>query len=203
MKKRYLLLPIKPEHLVNILNGKKTIEIRKYMPKCDLPIEVLCYCTKPKRFWHVGCMGFYNDELWYHPVKNIYICDDSCELMCLPEGYTYTKDNFLKGKIVAKFTLSNISSYEVDMTCYEQNSIYLNNKYIGELQTSKLEFLNLACLSNKDLEKYLTKENGDIINKFYAWHIDDLVIFDKPKKLRDYGVEQAPQKYCYVYENEE
>lgn len=45
MKKRYLLLPIKPEHLVNILNGKKTLEIRKYIPKC-VPCEVFIYCCK-------------------------------------------------------------------------------------------------------------------------------------------------------------
>lgn len=178
MKKRYLLLPIKPEHLVNILNGKKTIEIRKYMPKCDLPIEVLCYCTKPKQFWHVGCMGFYNDELWYHPVKNIYICDDSCELMCLPEGYTYTKDNFLKGKIVAKFTFNEVQ----------------------EITPSNLDNFSMkSCLTVREIEDYLWSHAccG------FAWHIDDLVIFDKPKELRDYGVEQAPKKYCYVYENEE
>ena len=184
MKKRYLLLPIKPQHLVDILNGKKTIEIRKYMPKCDLPIEVLCYCTKQKQFWHVGCMGYYSDDLWYHPVKKIYICDDSCELMCLPEGYTYTKDNFLNKKVVAKFTLKNIDDLSKYANKFKDGFFY--------------ETLEKACVNTEYLQKYT--HNKPIL---YAWHIDNLVIFDKPKELSEYGIKQAPKKYCYVYENEE
>lgn len=185
MKKQYLLLTIRPEYLVDILNGKKTIEIRKYIPKCKLPCEVYIYCSEGKRHHYLCELYDYNNQYRPYYTYEKYTGDG-----CMPAP--------LNGKVVAKFILNNISSYEIDMTCYEQNSIYLNNKYIGELQTSKLEFLNLACLLNKDLEKYLTKENGDIINKFYAWHIDNLVIFDKPKQLSDYGIKRAPQKYCYV-----
>lgn len=41
-----ILISIKPKYVTDILNGKKTIEIRKTMPKCDLPIDVYIYCTK-------------------------------------------------------------------------------------------------------------------------------------------------------------
>ena len=41
-----ILISIKPKYVADILNGKKTIEIRKTMPKCDLPITVYIYCTK-------------------------------------------------------------------------------------------------------------------------------------------------------------
>lgn len=45
-----ILISIKPKWVADILNGKKTIEIRKTMPKCDLPIDVYIYCTKDKKY---------------------------------------------------------------------------------------------------------------------------------------------------------
>ena len=52
------------------------------------------------------------------------------------------------------------------------------------------------------------------MKKGYAWHISDLVIFDKPKELRDfrnfnqwngneidpYTITKAPQSWCYCEE---
>lgn len=48
-----ILISIKPKYVAKILNGEKTIEIRKTMPKCDLPIQVYIYCTK-ESLWFVG-----------------------------------------------------------------------------------------------------------------------------------------------------
>ena len=42
-----ILISIKPKYVAKILNGEKTIEIRKTMPK-DLPIDVYIYCPKDK-----------------------------------------------------------------------------------------------------------------------------------------------------------
>ena len=41
-----IIISIKPEWVAKILNGEKSIEIRKNMPKSDLPIDVYIYCTK-------------------------------------------------------------------------------------------------------------------------------------------------------------
>lgn len=41
-----ILISIKPEWVALILNGDKTIEIRKTMPKCELPIKCYIYCAK-------------------------------------------------------------------------------------------------------------------------------------------------------------
>ena len=43
-----ILISIKPKWVEKILNGEKTIEIRKTMPKCELPCKVYIYCTKGK-----------------------------------------------------------------------------------------------------------------------------------------------------------
>ena len=43
-----ILISIKPKWVAKILNGEKTIEMRKTMPKSDLPIDVYIYCTKDR-----------------------------------------------------------------------------------------------------------------------------------------------------------
>ena len=43
-----ILISIKLQYVCDILNGKKTIEIRKTYPHCDLPIKVYIYCTKER-----------------------------------------------------------------------------------------------------------------------------------------------------------
>ena len=45
-----ILISIRPEWVAKILNGEKTVEIRKSIPKCDLPIDVYIYCTKDKKY---------------------------------------------------------------------------------------------------------------------------------------------------------
>ena len=44
-----ILMSIRPQHLVNILNGKKTIELRKRFPS-DFRGWVYLYCTKAKPY---------------------------------------------------------------------------------------------------------------------------------------------------------
>lgn len=41
-----ILFSVQPQHTVNILNGDKTIEVRKTMPQIKLPCKGYIYCTK-------------------------------------------------------------------------------------------------------------------------------------------------------------
>lgn len=41
-----ILQPIKPQYCELIASGKKTIEVRKTRPKCELPVKVYIYETK-------------------------------------------------------------------------------------------------------------------------------------------------------------
>ena len=63
--------------------------------------------------------------------------------------------------------------------------------------------MKLACLSIKEFDDY---SKGQVA---YAWHIENLIIFDKPKELSEfstivkpnkptYRLEKAPQSWCYV-----
>ena len=76
-----IMMSIRPRFIADILNRKKTIEIRKSIPKCELPIDVYIYCTKNN-----GCIGL---ELGTY--KMVY----------LEKGTSVSS-----GKVVAKFTLN-------------------------------------------------------------------------------------------------
>lgn len=44
-----IIISIRPEYVCKILNGEKTIEIRKTKPSCELPCKVYIYCTMPNK----------------------------------------------------------------------------------------------------------------------------------------------------------
>ena len=54
-----ILISIQPRWVAKILNGEKTLEIRKTMPKCDLPIDVYIYCTKDKPYIGIIPNGYF------------------------------------------------------------------------------------------------------------------------------------------------
>ena len=163
-----ILISIKPKWVAKILNGEKTVEIRKSIPKYDLPIDVYIYCTKDKKYANLINRG-----------------------------------GFLTGMVVAKFTLNKVDLIRIRFNAYCG----------GELSQDGL--CKYACLSLEELDRYLNAKNG------YAWHIDNLVIFDRPKELKEFYVyshsvsgigldgedktfeilkplTKAPQSYCFI-----
>lgn len=170
-----ILISIKPKYVVKILNGEKTIEIRKTMPECDLPIDVYIYCTKDKKYANLINRG-----------------------------------GFLTGMVVAKFTLNKVEDIELN------KNHFVNEQYSTD-ELNYEELLEKSCLTYRELDNYLQCEVG------YAWHIDNLVIFDKPKELSEFykvghyedlddcftdekqingkwciPLTKAPMSYCYV-----
>lgn len=98
---------------------------------------------------------------------------------------------------------SNICGY--DMEDYRKDYI-ANRKVIGEFVCDKVflwnrdihdedtitleETCELSCLSEDALLKYAD-------GYFYGWHISDLVIYNKPKKLRDlHTIDKYAVKQC-------
>lgn len=166
-----IMISIKPKYVADILNGKKTIEIRKTLPKCDLPIDVYIYCTKDKKYANLINRG-----------------------------------GFLTGMVVAKFTLNMVEP----IAQYDGNEERYFTKSLWET-----ELFEKSCLGLEEMRNYIHNHYG------YAWHIDNLVIFDKPKELKEFYVyshsiigtniqgettsfeilkplTKAPQSYCYI-----
>lgn len=156
--KKAILMSIKPEWLEKILNGEKTIEIRKTMPKCDLPIDVYLYCCRSNPFLY----GYYAESDYNDmPISGFGYTTSLCAYE--DENASYRTANF-NSKVVAKFTLNKIEKL-------------FNAKYFG----FNNEFLNNCQLKNNEIDNYVG------INKiFYAWYIENLQIFNKPMELSEF-----------------
>ena len=95
------------------------------------------------------------------------------------------------------------------------NGRYLGNgKVIGEFVCDKTIFVYMdyfdypnydisdddlreTCLSQSMLFDYAKGK------PVYGWHISDLIIYDKPRELSDFGMKRPPQSWCYVEEGRE
>ena len=168
-----VLFSIKPKYCELIASGKKKIEVRKTKPKLDMPFKCYIYCTKPSKKHQTicGCMILNSDELYRHPKQGIKY-GDSIELMCCNDEYS--KDNFLNGKVIGEFVCDTIIT---DRT-FGYDSM----------------FNALSCMSYAEIASYYTK------NEMYGLHISDLVIYDKPKELSEFGLNRPPQSWGYVEE---
>lgn len=173
MEKRSILLSVKPEWLVKILNGEKTIDIRKTTPKCDLPIDVYLYCCKGKK-----------NHLFLPPEYFMFPEDETSQPYCDIKPILDI-DEMLDGKVVAKFTLNKVD----DLSRYAYN--FKDNFLI----------LNKACVNTKYLQKYT--KNRPILFAWYIenLHIFDKPIplignnFVNPKTY--IPIKKAPQSWCY------
>ncbi|MEG1565831.1 MAG: ASCH domain-containing protein [Bacilli bacterium] len=159
-----ILISIKPEWVEKILNGEKTIEIRKTRPNCELPVKVYIYCSKGVRVIR-------------RKVDKGWLKDKPEETTQILLDYNHTHpihryDYELNGKVVAEFILNEIDTHIISDN-FKKNKI--EAKY-------KLEniVLNKSCLNIEELFNYIKN------NKFYAWHINDLKIYNKPKSLSDF-----------------
>lgn len=90
------------------------------------------------------------------------------------------------GKVIGEFVCDDI-----DKIAVFNNILYC----VNNTQANKLK---QACLTIEDIKAYLGFKNSG-----YAWHISELVIYDKPKEISEFGLTRPPQSWCYVEELEE
>jgi len=81
----------------------------------------------------------------------------------------------LNGKVIGEFTCDGITKLRADNIL---QAYYNNTKE--------------TCLSDEEIKRYA---NG---GKLYYWHISNLVIYEEPKELSEFGLRHAPQSWCYV-----
>ena len=132
-----IMISIKPEFVQKILNGNKTIEIRKTKPSCELPCKVYVYYTKGKKLYK--CVSNFDEDL-------------------------------LNGKVIAEFTLNKVDTLERDLNDWLPKNRYdVSNDLLKDINLNQNELWNYG--QGKTL---------------YAWYIDDLKVYDKPKELSDF-----------------
>lgn len=191
-----ILLSIKPEWYAKILNGEKTIEIRKNKALASAIqklineygyADIYVYCSKSNTQYLVGSK-----------TQKCEIITKSPNARFSPNIDKYTGN----GKVLFKFR------------CYKVEEIETCERHSPEL-------LNQSCLNANEFYDYLTKGRnflGQVLG--YAIHISDLEIFDRPKELSELKyphsrlgiprweivngnfvekrIRKAPQNYCYI-----
>lgn len=163
-----VLISIQPKWCELIANGKKTIEVRKTRPKIKTPFKVYIYCTKPKNYYKISnCMAATDENLYLSNGK--VKMSDGFEFWA--NGVEYER---LNGKVIGEFICDEITylgNVSTDPWC----------ALIGDVhEWHKQLVTKYACLTEEELLKYGGK---------YAWHISNLVIYDKPRELSEFVVE--------------
>ena len=197
-------MSIRPQHLVNILNGKKTIELRKSFPN-DYRGWVYAYCTKSIRGKPTLIRSAFNHSYRLGT--------------CYVDGFEIN----LAGKVVYRFWVDKVNTYYV-----VGNMIWLlnaENNHVGSSNKIEQDILDKSCVSLEDFKNY-AKPINDKQKRLFAIHISKLEIFDKPKELGEFyyytkrlidcgmdcppyfdevktQVRKAPQSWQYIYIKEE
>lgn len=157
-----VMISIKPEWVEKILNGKKTIEIRKTTPKCELPCKVYIYCTKSK----TTALNNHNGNVFLSPAK----------------WQDYSEVN---GKVVGEFTLN----YWAKFRLYPENKIVQWREESDWTRffekDSERRSIKAGCVPFDQLNKYLNGKDG------YALYIDDLKKYDQPKELSEFNLPEC------------
>lgn len=155
----------------------------------------------------------YPKDLNWDKVAKIYCSKDKKSFAKIPKEYQRFMERLL-GKVIGEFVCERIDRIAHCGTC--NRDIRLNivdkNLYCKELN---YEYLNKCKLSYCDIEEY--SNGGDV----YGWHISDLVIYEKPRELREFftikctnkksscfkcgikpdcikPITKPPQSWCYV-----
>lgn len=153
-----VLISIRPQWCEKIVNGEKTIEVRKTAPKCETPFKCYIYCTKDRR-----------------------------NLLPIEHGEVLQKVNFWEntdayygfGKIIGEFVCDKVDEYKFHEGLIEFNSMGFPSRIYGSYLIFADDY-KAMCLSYDEIKNY---GKGKTL---YGWHISDLKIYDKPKKLSEF-----------------
>lgn len=149
-----IMLSIRPEWVEKILNGEKILEIRTTCPKeWKNYLSGKAVKPKPMKCYLYCTKTKKTGNAW---TDGDVLGFDSYRKIRFCNYCQY--EDIMNGRVVAEFTLKEISLIECDS---EQHKKYYKD----------------SCLTQDD---FITYCNGQDL---YAWHIDDLKIYDKPKEL--------------------
>lgn len=172
-----ILISIKPEWVAEILNQRKTIEVRKTAPKCELPVTVYIYCTKGVGLQKFGNKYFAQEG--QYPARN--------------------------GKIVAKFTLKAVHKFDWRLVAnpfFKVRGSCLGYDQLRKYATDKKGIVHDLygwCIS--DLEIF---DEPKELSEFYSLRLDKDVtkLFDNSIQLSNgkwvKRLDKAPQSYCFI-----
>lgn len=158
-----LMITISAEHAFNILNGKKTLELRTWIPKGYMG-WVNAYVTKNKPYL-IRAENY--DGGWINKNKGPYLL-----LETLVQNYHV---EILNGKVAFRFWFDEYEYFDSSKYILMDNREFRND-YKGLCLTWN-QFIEYGCPNN------IQKKHGLVCRDLYVWYIKFLEVFDTPKEL--------------------
>ena len=219
-----IVISIRPEWACKILNGEKSIEVRKGLALYNAlkkaeergeEVEFLMYVTTAKPY--LDYIEQYDDDsgYWYQGEYQL----DYDKLKKLPKRKKgMTEDDPLFDDYTYNDMVLSMRKARKDGSLYSEHYYNLNGKIVARFKAkaeeinydhneyeqwfatrsmNEWELYERSGLDYAQLVDYLTDGQGT------ALHIEDLEIFDKPKTLADYGLKYSPQSWGYAKKGEE
>ena len=213
-----VLISIQPKWCELIVNGKKTVEVRKSRPKIETPFKCYIYCSK-------NGISIYGDGKSY-VTDNANLLNKSAK-----EGFE-TTSGFSKwnGKVIGEFMCKEIEELKRNTVfnapaLYSQSRLtrdeyfaYIGNKtayiwYISDLKVydkprelGKFRVVDDVSVKTCEFRKitgqpeYKTAHNGWIKGSYICLKRCDT---DWCTKCKTKPISKPPQSWCYVEEREE
>lgn len=172
-----VLISIRPQWCEKIASGKKTIEVRKSAPK-EVPFKAYIYATRPKKYYKCGAVCTSDELLWLSNGK-----------VEMGDGFKFWADGdeyqCLNGRIIGEFICDKVYNL---VNAF--GGIMFADENLNQLEPQL--FRDMSCLTDEQTANYLGDKDG------YGLHITDLKIYDKPKKLSEFGrkCDYASEIHC-------
>ena len=179
-----VMISIQPKWCELIANGKKTFEVRKTKPKLETSFKVYIYCTNTPKHHHLYDLRPYDKS-------------GKIKLGCVQHNSTsLVADNYINGKVIGYFLCDWISTYfygemQIPTPAYDGDDSCID---YGEVYFISCGSLKETCLTYEEFENYGKGET------LYGWHISNLVIYDEPKELSEFGLTRPFRSWGYVEE---
>lgn len=156
-------------------NGKpiyeKTIEVRKTAPQ-EVPFKAYIYCCKAKPY-------LYKEA---NPPFELFLDSE------LYKGNGYD-DRLFSGKVIGEFICDKVICSQAYFDSQGKN--HLTNVFPDDIKKT--------CLDEYDLWDYIAGKavKANQMYDGYLWHISDLKIYDKPRKLSEFSRPCSYSGLCF------
>ena len=186
-----VLISIQPRWCELIASGKKTVEVRKTKPKLETPFKCDIYETQGKLKWCNKCQDTDCERPYpncachegWGKVIGEFVCDKIDDFYCA--SIPYRKRNNLGYGYFVDNGVYKVEGWHEGVV-FERSGPRIDTM----LKNTDLENM---CLSAQELFDYI-----GIGKHLYAWHISDLVIYDKPRDLSEFKT-ICRNAYCQDY----